>query len=147
MCGIVGFWQQRTSLEGDLSDTILKMTSALVHRGPDDQDVWIDPTTGLALGHQRLSIIDRSAKGRQPMVSSSGRYVLTYNGEVYNFLKLRRELEARGIRFKSNTDTEVVLEGVGQWGFVGTLQRCIGMFALAYWVWMKGVNSYSGTGS
>jgi asparagine synthase (glutamine-hydrolysing) len=133
MCGIVGFWQPVKGGREELSNKILRVTQTLSHRGPDDQGVWVDPSVGLALGHQRLSIIDLSLKGRQPMVSGSGRYVLSYNGEIYNFLQLRRELEESGINFRSMTDTEVILEAISHWGLEKALKKFIGMFAFALW--------------
>ncbi|MFX0197079.1 MAG: asparagine synthase (glutamine-hydrolyzing) [Candidatus Hodarchaeota archaeon] len=133
MCGITGFWKQSAGEEEELSDQILKMTHTLHHRGPDDCGIWVDPSVGLALGHQRLPIIDLSPKAHQPMISGSGRYVITYNGEVYNFSMLRRELEERGTNFKSATDTEVILEAICQWGLEKAIKKCIGMFAFALW--------------
>jgi len=133
MCGIAGFWQRREGRKEELSHKILGMTTSLAHRGPDDHGVWINTSAGIALGHQRLSIIDLSPKGRQPMVSRSGRYVITYNGEIYNFPVLRRELVEDGIQFKSTTDTEVILEGIDCWGFEETLKKIMGMFAFAVW--------------
>jgi asparagine synthase (glutamine-hydrolysing) len=108
------------------------MTQAMVHRGPDDGAVWIDSEADVALGHRRLSIIDLSAAGRQPMATRDGRYVLTYNGEIFNFKDLRTELEAKGYRFASSTDTEVLLNGYAEWG-KGVLHRIEGQFAFAVW--------------
>jgi asparagine synthase (glutamine-hydrolysing) len=126
MCGIAG-------IVGNAHPArINAMTQAMVHRGPDDGAVWIDPEADVALGHLRLSIIDLSAAGRQPMISPDGRYVLTYNGEIFNFKQLRRELEAKGYRFASATDTEVLLHGYAEWG-KGVLQRIEGQFAFAIW--------------
>jgi asparagine synthase (glutamine-hydrolysing) len=109
------------------------MTSALSHRGPDDHGVWADPKTGIALGHRRLSIIDLSHEGRQPMLSADRRFVIAYNGEVYNFEELRRQLQARGHSFRGTSDTEVILAAVLEWGVTEALQRFIGMFAIALW--------------
>ncbi len=133
MCGIAGFWQRREGRKEELSHKVWEMTTSLAHRGPDDHGVWINTSAGIAIGHQRLSIIDLSLKGRQPMVSRSGRYVITYNGEIYNFPMLRRELEEDGVGFKSTTDTEVILEGITCWGFEETLKKITGMFAFAVW--------------
>jgi asparagine synthase (glutamine-hydrolysing) len=85
MCGIVGFWQSGEGDSGMLSDRIRKMTDQLVHRGPDGSGVWVDAQAGVALGHRRLAILDLSEEGRQPMTSADGRYVISFNGEIYNF--------------------------------------------------------------
>lgn len=107
-----------------------RMTDALVHRGPDGEGQYVDGSVGL--GHRRLAIIDLSPAGRQPMVTADERYVLSYNGEVYNFQELRAELQALGHRFNSRTDSEVVLHALAQWG-TDALLRFNGMFALALW--------------
>ena len=130
MCGIAGIWRVGG---GELAETALAMAQTLYHRGPDDHGVWSDPAAGLALSHRRLSIIDLSTAGRQPMVSGSGRYVICYNGEVYNFPELRRELEALGGTFAGGSDTEVVLAAIDHWGLDTAIERLIGMFALALW--------------
>lgn len=109
------------------------MTQALQHRGPDDAGLWCDPASGIALGHRRLSILDLSPLGHQPMFSADGRYVLAYNGEIYNFQTLRSELAALGHAFRGHSDTEVLLAAVSQWGFEDSLRRCNGMFAIALW--------------
>jgi len=109
------------------------MTATLVHRGPDDSDLWVDPDAGLALGHRRLSIIDLSAAGRQPMASACGRYLITYNGEIYNFPELRAQLEEHGHSFRGHSDTEVLLTALAEWGVSATLGRLNGMFAFALW--------------
>lgn len=109
------------------------MAETLRHRGPDADTVWCDAGAGLAFGHRRLSIIDLSPAGAQPMVSSCGRFVLAYNGEVYNATELRPELEAAGRRFHGHSDTEVIVEGAGVWGVEATVHRLIGMFAMALW--------------
>jgi asparagine synthase (glutamine-hydrolysing) len=107
------------------------MIHSLHHRGPDDEGVWIDASTGIALGHRRLAVIDLTTSGRQPMVSSSGRYVLIYNGEIYNHLDLREALGA--YNWRGHSDTETLLAGIDAWGLVSTLQRAVGMFAIALW--------------
>lgn len=111
------------------------MAAALAHRGPDDAGVWLDPASGLALGHRRLAILDLSAAGHQPMASASGRVVIAFNGEIYNHLELRRELEAAGLAppWRGHSDTETLLAAVEAWGLEASLQRCRGMFALALW--------------
>lgn len=110
------------------------MARALAHRGPDDEGVWTDADAGVALGHRRLSILDLSPAGKQPMVSASGRYVVTFNGEIYNYADVRAELEALVPRaWRGHSDTEVLLAAVEQWGFRAALERCVGMFAFALW--------------
>ncbi len=129
MCGIAGI----VRLDGkpvDCAD-IKRMTDAIAHRGPDGEGQWCEASVGL--GHRRLAIIDLSERAAQPMHSLDGRYVITYNGEVYNFRELRRELEKSGSRFKSHSDTEVVLEAVIRWGIDSAIRRFNGMFAFAIW--------------
>jgi asparagine synthase (glutamine-hydrolysing) len=134
MCGIAGLWDRHlTSSAEALLAGVEAMTATLVYRGPDAGDVWIDRNTGVALGHRRLSIVDLSAAGAQPMNSSCGRFVITYNGEIYNTDELRSELEAQGRKFRGHSDTEVIVEGAAVWGVVATVRRLIGMFALALW--------------
>ncbi|MEE8493990.1 MAG: asparagine synthase (glutamine-hydrolyzing), partial [Nitrospirales bacterium] len=116
-----------------LRSIVGQMTDRLRHRGPDDADVWTDAKAGVALGHRRLSILDLSSAGLQPMTSACGRYVITYNGEVYNFQELRRELEALGHEFRGHSDTEVVLASIAQWGVEAALPRMNGMFAFGLW--------------
>ena len=121
-------------LHGDvLAARAREMGGALVHRGPDDAGTWVDAQAGIALAHQRLSILDLSPLGHQPMESADGRYVLAYNGEVYNFAPLRAALAAVGHRFRGHSDTEVLLAAVAEWGIEDALQRCNGMFAIALW--------------
>ncbi len=110
-----------------------QMADTLHHRGPDDRGTWCDPSTGIALGFQRLSIVDLSAAGHQPMTSSCGRFVMAYNGEIYNHRELRSELIAKGHPFRGHSDTETLIEGFAEWGIETTIQRCIGMFAFAVW--------------
>jgi len=134
MCGIAGFWIQRENNKEASKEEIIKMTRILAHRGPDDEGFYIDEKTGIALGHRRLSILDLSPKGHQPMISCSGRYVIVYNGEVYNYKELRKEIKNNcDIKFKSDTDTEVILAGFEIWGIEETLRRVNGMFAFALW--------------
>ena len=128
MCGIAGYWatpKANTKASG-LTRT---MVDTLVHRGPDAGGLWSDPDGTIALGHRRLSILDLSEQGRQPMMSRSGRWVLTYNGEVYNFRRLRKQLESLGHSFHGSSDTEVVLAAIEQWGVVAAVERFVGMFA------------------
>jgi asparagine synthase (glutamine-hydrolysing) len=109
------------------------MTYALRHRGPDDEGYWADPPAGYAVGHRRLSIIDLSPLGRQPMASWHGRYVVAFNGEIYNFRELRAELEGLGEPFRGGSDTEVMLAAFSRWGVLDGMRRLAGMFALALW--------------
>lgn len=128
MCGIAGLLIFRG--EGVSPVVLKKMTDAMAHRGPNGEGHWIEGPVGL--GHRRLAIIDPSPAGHQPMMSPDSRYVLTYNGEIYNFRELRAELEAAGCRFRSNSDTEVVMYALMLWG-EDALLRFNGMFALALW--------------
>src|SRR6516162_7135430 len=118
MCGLVGIWE--TNYQGGdddyLNNLVLQMALTMEHRGPDDSGAWQDRDAGVALGFRRLAIIDLSPEGHQPMLSASGRYVLIFNGEVYNFSVLREELEARGHRFRGHSDTAVMLAAFEEWG-------------------------------
>jgi asparagine synthase (glutamine-hydrolysing) len=134
MCGIAGLVGPKRGFGPDeLSKTASRMAARMRHRGPDDQGVWVDSDVGVALGHTRLAIIDLSSAGAQPMVSSCGRFVLSYNGEIYNASELRRELEAAGRSFRGHSDTEVMVEGFAAWGVRQTVERLLGMFAFAVW--------------
>lgn len=131
MCGIVGILGDNfRALE------LAAMVSSQGHRGPDGEGIYIDPQKRAGLGHNRLSIIDLSEAGRQPMFSADGRHVITYNGEIYNYLELRRELES-GYEFRTRTDTEVLIAAYQKWG-IGCLDRLIGMFAFVIWDETKG---------
>ncbi len=134
MCGISGFLNPSSAQSAnELAHSISRMNTTLIHRGPDDGGIWVDEQTGIALGHQRLSIIDLSVVGRQPMISESGRYVITYNGEVYNFRELRKDLQAKGHVFRGNSDTEVILAAIEEWKIEDAIKRFNGMFAFALW--------------
>jgi asparagine synthase (glutamine-hydrolysing) len=132
MCGIAGILEQGGLRPGFLV-TIERMTAALRHRGPDGDGYWSDRRAGIVFGHRRLAIVDLSDTGRQPMQSQTGRYVITFNGEIYNFRLLRRELEQSGHAFRGSGDTEVLLAAIEKWGLERALLRCNGMFALALW--------------
>lgn len=116
-----------------MQTTIRRMSDTLLHRGPDDEGYFVSEAAGVALGFRRLSIIDLTPEGHQPMMSKDGRYTLIFNGEIYNFQELRRELEALGHPFRGHSDTEVMLAAFTEWGFVRAIQRFNGMFALALW--------------
>jgi asparagine synthase (glutamine-hydrolysing) len=128
MCGIVGIVAPEPLDEASLSS----MRDALIHRGPDDSGIWISRDRSVGLSHRRLSVIDTSCAGRNPMAWDRGRLQITYNGEIYNYTDLRDELEASGYLFRSNTDTEVVLAAYDCWG-VDCLQKFVGMFAFGLW--------------
>lgn len=131
MCGLVGYLNT-----GGSDDPNLALTAALRsirHRGPDDEGQWHAPEHGVHLGHRRLSVLDLGPQGRQPMVSPSGRYVIVYNGELYGFADLRRELISGGIHLRSSSDTEVLLAAIDRFGIENTLRSVVGMFAFAVW--------------
>ncbi len=109
------------------------MAATLAHRGPDDEGLWVDPDGRTAFGHRRLAVVDLSPHGHQPMASADGRWILSYNGEIYNFPTLRTQLEAEGMSFRGGSDTEVVVGAVQAWGVEATMQRIEGMFAIALW--------------
>lgn len=135
MCGIAGLFAANPGAVESVTDTARAMASALLSRGPDDSGVWANDSSTLALGHRRLAIVDLSAAGHQPMVSAGGRFVIAFNGEVYNHAELRRELESAGVApsWRGHSDTETLLAGFEHWGIAATLQRSVGMFALALW--------------
>jgi asparagine synthase (glutamine-hydrolysing) len=133
MCGIAGLicgTRGRPDLIGQMIDP-------LAHRGPDDRGTWVDPNAGVAFGHRRLSIVDLSPSGHQPMLSSNGRWVLTYNGEIYNHRELRARLEDEGFApqggWRGHSDTETLVEAIAVWGLDATLPRVAGMFAFGLW--------------
>lgn len=132
MCGIVGYWQVNGNIDASVAES---MAECILHRGPDDCGVWLDKDAGLALGHRRLSIIDLSPSGHQPMLSPCGRYVLIFNGEIYNHLSLRKDLESENAHFKwrGHSDTETLLAALCYFGVEGALSRLNGMFAFAFW--------------
>lgn len=131
MCGITGVWTRQAVLADELRCRVVAMRDAIAHRGPDDAGYWVDGP--VAFGHRRLSIVDLSALGHQPMASPDGRWVICYNGEVYNFGVLRDELQARGHRFRGGSDTEVMLAAFSEWGVPAAVRRFVGMFAFALW--------------
>src|SRR4030095_15325789 len=129
MCGITGLLDfNQGAIEADLSS----MTGALVHRGPDDSGFFTSEDNALGFGHRRLSIIDLSARGRQPMRDADGTIIITFNGEIYNYREIKQELLRKGHRFASDTDTEVILYAYKEWG-AECVSRLRGMFAFALW--------------
>lgn len=133
MCGIAGFITTRSPTAEELARVATAMARSVQHRGPDDEGIWTDPEAGVALAHRRLSIVDLSPAGHQPMISADGRYAIVYNGEVYSFGEIRAQLERRGHSFRGQSDTEVILESVAADGIEATAAQLIGMFALAIW--------------
>ncbi|MCA1845717.1 MAG: asparagine synthase (glutamine-hydrolyzing), partial [Actinobacteria bacterium] len=134
MCGIVGILDPRRRRAQDESEGVLRcMAEAMTSRGPDGGGEWTDAACGIGFGHRRLAVLDLSAAGHQPMASADDRFVISYNGEIYNHRELAAELEARGVRFRGHSDTEILIEAFGQWGVGPTLDRVDGMFAFGVW--------------
>jgi asparagine synthase (glutamine-hydrolysing) len=133
MCGLTGFFSRKNLGPDEMRAISSRMADAIVHRGPDDNGIWVDSAAGIALGFRRLAIVDLSAQGHQPMRSRSGKYIIVFNGEVYNHRSLRRELEAEGCGFRGHSDTEVILAAFEQWGIERATRRFVGMFAIAVW--------------
>jgi len=138
MCGLIGFVQNVFFDENNAKNIIGMMSNKLQHRGPDSAGCWLDSINGIALGHRRLAILDLSPAGHQPMESNSERYVICFNGEIYNHNELRNELEKENSRelnvtWKGHSDTETLLACIESWGLESTLKRCVGMFSLALW--------------
>jgi asparagine synthase (glutamine-hydrolysing) len=133
MCGLAGFLKSSELSADEIGRDLPRMADALRHRGPDDEGLWHDARAGIALCHRRLSIIDLSPLGHQPMRSASQRYVIVYNGEIYNYLDLRKDLVDLGYTFRGGSDTEVFLAAVECWGVAAAIERCAGMFAFALW--------------
>jgi asparagine synthase (glutamine-hydrolysing) len=131
MCGVTGIL---TAARGAPAESIEAMTYALRHRGPDAGATFIDQAAGVALGHRRLAVVELSERGAQPMYSANGRYVIVYNGEIYNHRDLRRELETKtAVAWRGTSDTETLIECFNAWGVAATLKKTVGMFALALW--------------
>lgn len=133
VCGLAG-WLARPGNDPKTLETAARcMAAPLVHRGPDDAGIWTDAQAGIALGFRRLSVLDLSAAGHQPMVSASGRYACVFNGEIYNHRDLRGELQRQGVRFRGTSDTEVLVEAAEAYGAEAVASRLWGMFAMAIW--------------
>jgi asparagine synthase (glutamine-hydrolysing) len=135
MCGIAGFVGGEWASAREVASVLDRMNVAIRHRGPDNSDIWMDPDARVAFAHDRLAIIDRSPAGNQPMQSPSGRWVTSYNGEIYNHQEIRDQLQQAGLGhpWKGHSDTETLLAAIDAWGVRKALQRCKGMFALALW--------------
>lgn len=135
MCGVVGLLAHGRGMDGPIAPYARRMADTLIHRGPDDTGVWVDEAAGIALGHRRLSILDLSEAGHQPMTSSSGRYVIAFNGEIYNHAEIREQLACAGAKtsWRGHSDTETLLEAIEHCGLKAALRQCIGMFAIALW--------------
>ncbi|HJU44111.1 MAG TPA: asparagine synthase (glutamine-hydrolyzing) [Vicinamibacterales bacterium] len=133
MCGFAGLLSTAGFTRVELADHADRMIAPIQHRGPDDRGTWIDEHAGVAIGFRRLAILDLSPQGHQPMHSPSRRFVIAFNGEIYNFGDLRRELEQYGFTFQSQSDTEVALAAFEHWGIRDAVRRFIGMFAIAVW--------------
>jgi len=134
MCGLTGCWTKKADA-AFLHTSVKAMSQTLIHRGPDAGAVWVDEPEGIGLGHRRLKVIDLSENGAQPMHSACNRYVLVFNGEIYNHHTIREELEDHGLapNWRGHSDTEILLAGFVAWGVIATLQRTVGMFSLALW--------------
>lgn len=135
MCGLAGFWTRASADRESMAGIAGAMASRIAHRGPDDAGVWLDPDAGIALGHRRLAIVDLTPAGHQPMHSVCGRYVIAFNGEIYNHLELRERLQQLGQapQWRGHSDTETLLACCSAWGLEGALQAVVGMFAIALW--------------
>ncbi len=130
MCGIAGIWSKRRVDSGDAT----AMADRLLHRGPDDSGTWVDEDAGIALSHRRLSIIDLSSAGHQPMSSPCGRYIISFNGEIFNHREIRCELDADGaLSWRGHSDTETLVRAIVRWGLAGSLERAVGQFAFGLW--------------
>ncbi len=133
MCGLTGFYRP-SGLASEASALATAMASTIAHRGPDDAGVWTDLKVGIALAHRRLAVLDLSPAGHQPMISANGRFVIVFNGEIYNHLTLRQSLDATmPVAWRGHSDTETLLEAIAAWGMERTLKQCAGMFAFALW--------------
>ena len=136
MCGIAGYVGKTFSPD----HCLFEMINAIKHRGPDDSGVWFDKNAGIGLGHARLSILDLTSAGHQPMLSVSKNFVMIFNGEIYNHIKLRKDLDLiRNRNWSGHSDTETLLASIEQWGIDQALKKTVGMFAIALWDKQEGV--------
>ncbi len=135
MCGIAGLWTLSGAPSDLLAATARAMADAMVHRGPDDAGTWTEEEAGIGFGHRRLAIVDLTPEGHQPMGSADGRWVISFNGEIYNYKAIRAELDAAGgpLPWRGHSDTEVLLAAIVRWGVEASLDRAVGMFAIALW--------------
>ena len=136
MCGLAGFFNPNAvDTEEEMVSQLAFMADAIVHRGPDSFGYWVDATIGFGLAHRRLAVLDVTENGHQPMVSKNGRYIIAFNGEIYNHMSLRKVLSAEHgiLSWRGNSDTETLLSAIEVWGIRNTLENCIGMFAFAVW--------------
>lgn len=135
VCGLAGLYRPNNLTAEGVEDSVHRMSRKLLHRGPDSHGCWFDHEAGIALGHRRLAIVDTSNAGHQPMTSASGRYVVSLNGEIYNHMQLRQQLDnvESAVKWRGHSDTESLLAGIDAWGIEATLNRCTGMFAFALW--------------
>ena len=135
MCGIVGFISNSSYNSDKLIDIVSSMSKVISHRGPDDSGVWSDESFNITLAHQRLSILDLSNAGHQPMLSPSERYIVAFNGEIYNHLELRMDLSKKynNISWRGTSDTETLVTAIDKYGVLETLNKVVGMFAFALW--------------
>lgn len=133
MCGIAGVWQHKAQSGSNIKELAHSLRTSMPHRGPDDHNIFVDDDAGFFAIHRRLAVVDLTQAGRQPMRSSCGRYVIIYNGEIYNADELRPKLKQQGRTFRGSSDTEVLLEAIAGWGLEAAVSACIGMFAFAVW--------------
>ena len=135
MCGIAGCWSLGVVNSSALQKIAFSMSETILHRGPDDAGIWVESNAGLAFAHRRLSVVDLSPAGHQPMHSASGRFVIAFNGEIYNHLKMQADLETAGAapQWRGRSDTETLLAAFEHWGVEATLMLTVGMFAIALW--------------
>ena len=134
MCGLTGFWDFSARFSNEqLNNIVTNMANSIIYRGPDDGGAWTLEKEGLAMGHRRLSILDLTLAGKQPMHSHTGRFIVVYNGEVYNAPVLQAELIKLGHTFNGHSDTEVIVQAFEEWGIEASCKKFIGMFAIAVW--------------
>ena len=138
MCGIAGIFAPAGGCPSDIKAAALSMAQQLIHRGPDDEGVWCESSSGVSLAHRRLSVLDLSEAGHQPMLSHCGRYIVVFNGEIYNHQSIRQELQCQGTSlgpngWRGHSDTETLLTAIACWGLRKALAKAVGMFAFTLW--------------